>query len=236
MIVPSPPPLILLPGLGVDGRMYREQKKAFPQLVVPDWIPPRSHEPIAEYAQRFIQHIDPGVPFYLGGASFGGILAGEMSRHRQPLALFLFASGRSPKRLTGWLQRLRSIAHMTQILPWDTASLVSELTLALPSRVIPFPVRALLKHLHHSETDFMRWGLPAVLRWKPTDLPTTFPIHHLHGERDPFFPAAKSNACEVVPGAGHLLTKTHYEVVNRFLAQRMAEKTAKPLANTPSES
>lgn len=221
MSEPTTPPLILLPGLGVDARMYREQKKVFPQLIVPNWIEPRSHEPIAQYAQRFMDHTDPGVPFYLGGASFGGIVAGEMARHRQPLALFLLATGRSPQRLSGWLRRLRSIAHLTQLLPWDSASLLAELALAIPERTLPFPIRALLKHLHHSETDFMRWGLPAVLRWKPTNLPATFPIHHLHGERDPFFPAHQSDACEVVPGAGHLLTKTHYAVVNRFLAERM---------------
>jgi pimeloyl-ACP methyl ester carboxylesterase len=67
----------------------------------------------------------------------------------------------------------------------------------------------------------MKWGLHAILRWKPSKYNQTFPIHHLHGERDPFFPAKKSGACHIIPGAGHLLTKTHHEEVNQFIASRI---------------
>ena len=33
--------LLLLPGLGADRRLFEPQRQAFPQLVVPPWIPPR---------------------------------------------------------------------------------------------------------------------------------------------------------------------------------------------------
>lgn len=217
----GPPPLILLPGMGADARMYREQKKVFPQLVVPEWIPPRRSESLVKYAHRFADVINPGKPFYLGGASFGGIIAYEMAQHLRPEGLFLIASGRSPDLMVPWLRQIRSIAHITHILPWETASLVSELGLKLAGNVLPFRMRALLKHLHHKETPFMKWSLHAILRWQPADRSTPFPIHHLHGQRDPFFPAAHSGACQIVPGAGHLLTKTHHEVVNQFIAERL---------------
>lgn len=217
----SPLPLILLPGLGANARMFREQKKVFPQLIVPDWIPPRPNETMAQYAHRFIDIINPGTPFYLGGASFGGIIAYEMAQHVRPEALFLFASGRSHHHMVGWLKKVRSIAHMTHIIPWNAANLVSEMTLMLAGDVMPFSMYALLRHLHHKETPFMKWGLHAILRWKPSDYNQTFPIHHLHGERDPFFPAKKSGACHIIPGAGHLLTKTHHEEVNQFIASRI---------------
>ncbi|MFT3880833.1 MAG: alpha/beta hydrolase [Gemmatales bacterium] len=214
-------PLILLPGLGANARMFREQKKVFPQLIVPDWIPPRPNETMAQYAHRFIDIINPGTPFYLGGASFGGIIAYEMAQHVRPEALFLFASGRSHHHMVGWLKKVRSIAHMTHIIPWNAANLVSEMTLMLAGDVLPFRMYALLRHLHHKETPFMKWGLHAILRWKPSDYNQTFPIHHLHGERDPFFPSKKSGACQIIPGAGHLLTKTHHEVVNQFIASHI---------------
>ena len=60
-------------------------------------------------------------------------------------------------------------------------------------------------------------------RWKPSELASTFPIHQLHGERDPFLPAKLSQADLIVPKAGHLLTKTHAEEVNRFIAERIAD-------------
>lgn len=217
----KPLPLILLPGMGADARMFREQKKAFPQLVVPDWIPPLRGETLVEYAHRFAEAINPGTPFYLGGASFGGIIAYEMAQHVRPESLFLIASGRSYQRMVPWLRRVRSIAHMTQILPWDVASLVSELGLGVAGSVMPFPVRVILKHIHHQRTPFMKWSLHAILRWEPSDYVPTFAIHHLHGARDPFFPANQSGACQIVPGAGHLLTMSHHQVVNQFIADRI---------------
>ena len=217
----SPIPLILLPGMGADARMFREQKKTFPQLIVPEWIPPRRSETLVQYAHRFADTINPSKPFYLGGASFGGIIAYEMAQRLRPEALFLLACGRSPGHMTAWLNKVRSIAHITHLLPWDVASLVSELGLSLAGNTMPFTIRSLLKHLHHKETQFMKWSLHAILRWKPSTLNHDFPIHHLHGERDPFFPAKHSGACQIVPGAGHLLTKTHYEVVNQFIAERI---------------
>lgn len=216
------PSLVMLPGLGADARMYREQKKAFPQLVIPEWIPPMKQESLAEYARRFLQSLNLKEPYYLGGASFGGMIAYEMASVQPPRGLFLLSSARSPQAMTRWLQYVRSIAHLTQVLPWDAASLVAELGLSLPASWLPFRVKMVLRHLHHDETDFMRWGLPAVLRWKPTVYQNTFPIHHLHGERDPFLPASISQANVIIPQAGHLLTKTHSEEVNRFIAERLS--------------
>jgi pimeloyl-ACP methyl ester carboxylesterase len=217
----SPISLILLPGMGADARMFREQKKAFPQLIVPEWIAPRRSETLVQYALRFADAIKPDKPFYLGGASFGGIIAFEMAQHLRPEALFLLACGRSPGHMTDWLKKVRSIAHITHLLPWDLASLVSELGLSLAGNTMPFTIRSLLKHLHHKETSFMKWGLHAILRWKPSTMTPDFPIHHLHGEHDPFFPARRSGACQIVPGAGHLLTKTHHQIVNQFIAERI---------------
>lgn len=217
-------PLILLPGLGADARMYREQKKAFPQLVVPNWIEPLSGESLQQYAKRFAREINPGKPFFLGGSSLGGIIALEMSRYINPDALFLFACGRSHKQMTPWLRKVRSLAALSQILPWNTASLVSELGLTLANPVIPSTVRSLMKHLHHREIPFVKWGLHAVLRWESQWHSTDVRVHHLHGEKDPFFPARLSGACEIVAGAGHLLTRTHHDAVTRFIAARIDQE------------
>lgn len=221
-------PLFLLPGLGADARMYREQKKVFPQLIVPPWIQPLPGESLSHYARRFARELNPCQPFFLGGTSFGGILAQEMARYIKPDALFLFACGRSPDHMTPWLRKVRSLAAITKILPWDSASLVSELGLKIAEPVMPPAVRSLMKHLHHREIPFVRWGLHAVLRWQAPNHSMHIPVHHLHGERDPFFPASLSGACEIVPGAGHLLTRTHPDAVNRFISARLDQDVPAP--------
>src|SRR6476619_5718672 len=82
------PPLILLPGMAADGRLFRHQRTALPCLRTPDWIAPLDREPLAEYAQRFAQAINPGRRCFVGGASFGGLVALEMAAHLQAEACF----------------------------------------------------------------------------------------------------------------------------------------------------
>ena len=49
--------LVLLPGLGADHRLLEPQRQAFPQLVVPAWIPPQKNESLPEYAARMAETV-----------------------------------------------------------------------------------------------------------------------------------------------------------------------------------
>jgi hypothetical protein len=61
--------LIMLPGMGVDQRLFEPQRRLFPNLEVPPWIEPHLRENLADYARRWAGTIDPDPPFYLGGVS-----------------------------------------------------------------------------------------------------------------------------------------------------------------------
>src|SRR5262245_19159901 len=89
-------PLILIPGMGADGRIFRAQHTAFQNLCVPKWITPLRNESLASYARRFAAIINPHQPCYLGGASFGGVVALEMARYLDVRVVFLIGSLRSP--------------------------------------------------------------------------------------------------------------------------------------------
>src|SRR5213076_2537842 len=88
---PEAPRLVLFPGLGADGRLFEPQREAFPHLKVPQWLEPRLRESLSEYGRRMAEGVveEPGVPVYLGGASFGGAVALEVARHVRPRAVFL---------------------------------------------------------------------------------------------------------------------------------------------------
>src|SRR5687767_14399988 len=60
--VSDPVPLILLPGMAADGRLFAPQRAAFPQLVVPAWIDPLPRESLRAYAARLARRVDPGRP------------------------------------------------------------------------------------------------------------------------------------------------------------------------------
>ena len=93
------PPIILLPGMAADDRLFRLQRDALAGLTIPAWIEPCGREPLIAYAGRLATWIDPGGPCFVGGASFGGMVALEMAVHLRAEACFLIASIRSGREL-----------------------------------------------------------------------------------------------------------------------------------------
>lgn len=81
--------------MGADGRLFEPQRSAFPNLVVPQWIEPLTGESMASYASRLADTIEVRRPFFLGGVSFGGMVAFEMAEQLEPEAVFLIGSARS---------------------------------------------------------------------------------------------------------------------------------------------
>src|SRR3954453_4565175 len=108
--------------MGADERVFGPQREAFPTLRVPRWIDPGRCESLASYAGRIAREIDPGVPFYVGGASFGGMVAVEAARHLPHLlGCFLVGSVRSPRELPSRLRCLRPAAPLARLVPFGAA-------------------------------------------------------------------------------------------------------------------
>src|SRR5262245_58908450 len=76
-------PLLLLPGMAADARLFEGQLAQFPTLRVPSWIDPLPGESLRAYATRFARVVDPGVPCIVGGASFGGVVALNTSQQER---------------------------------------------------------------------------------------------------------------------------------------------------------
>ena len=68
---------------------------------------------------------------------------------------------------------------------------------------------------------FLKWGIEAVLCWRPT--PVHRPIYHIHGALDRLIPVRRVNPTQIVPDGGHLLPLTHGEQVNSFLAYALSD-------------
>ncbi len=63
--------------------------------------------------------------------------------------------------------------------------------------------------------SFLKWGIRAILSWRPTVVATS--VHHIHGSRDRLIPLRLVQPDCVVRGGGHLLTLTHSAEVTTFL-------------------
>ena len=234
--------LILLPGLGADHRLFEPQRRAFPQLIVPPWIPPRRKESLPGYAARMAKTVAPSrnAPLLLGGVSFGGMLAYEMARHLKPEAVVLIASCRTrrglrpiyrvggkflpllpaaawsvPKLLAAPAMRLRGLSQFSR----HGEGCVADPRFCRENGTVPLGADVLVVEMFKEmDSRFMHWVLRALLGWRPTPL-EGISVRQIHGRRDLLIPARRVEADEYIPGGGHMINVTHAKEVNAFLRE-----------------
>lgn len=214
------PPLILLPGLGGGPSLFDAQRSAFPELVVPGWIRPETNEPLVDYAARFAATIDPGKPCFIGGVSFGGVVALEVASHISAQECYLIASVRSPTQIPTRLRVFRPMTDLVMIPKW-----LSPWMLTCGSRWMTPRVRGSLHQLKDCDDYFLRWAARAILQWTPSPGVAHVRVVQIHGDRDPIFPIRRVAFDKSIAGAGHLVNLTHSSEVNQFLRDRMTRIT-----------
>jgi pimeloyl-ACP methyl ester carboxylesterase len=210
--------LVLLPGLGADHRLLEPQRQAFPQLVVPPWIPPRARESLPEYAERMADTIKPSgdLPLVLGGVSLGGMLAYEMARHLKPHVVVQIASCRTRHAIRPSWRAGRWLLPLMPTFAWQFAKLLAGPVVRLRVR-IPAARRDLaITMFRESDSRFMDWALRAILNWYP-GRPEGVRVLQIHGARDLMIPVRRVSPDEVIPGGGHLINVTHPREVNDFI-------------------
>jgi pimeloyl-ACP methyl ester carboxylesterase len=216
------PQLILLPGMGTDRRLFRLQVAALPNLFIPAWIEPHDREPLTVYAERFARSLDPGGACFVGGASFGGIVALEMAAHLHAQGCFLVASIRSPRELPWLYWALRPVARMEPRQLGRVAACVARWL----SPYLPPDMAGALRRLSHPRSEFLRWATWAALNWRPSQGTRQVPVYQIHGAADRTLPVKYTRPDIVVPGAGHLLPLTHAKIVNDFILERIGAPAA----------
>ena len=212
--------LILLPGLGADARLFEPQREAIPGLEVPTWLPHRDGESLPDYARRMVDSIDPREPYYLGGTSFGGMVALEMARHLNPTAIFLIASCRSGQAIA---PHLRYFVRFSNVLPervFEPDQGATPLFIGKFGRLSITQKRFFETMLVDASPSFVRWGIAAITEWDGAG-ELGVPIHHIHGSADDLILLGSVQPDRVVAGGGHLLNVTHADEVNAFIAERL---------------
>jgi pimeloyl-ACP methyl ester carboxylesterase len=210
-------PLILLPGIGTDARLFSLQRLEFPQLVIPEWLPPQRRESLTDYAARFAETVNPGRPCIVGGMSFGGIVALELSRHLPAVACVLISSVKSSLEFPLWM---RVLGPWAWVLPRRTDLIVAAMGTALNYSLgfaLPPRGRQFCEHLSKTRSLVLPWACRVAVKWRPTLDGLPCPVFHLHGDCDPIFPLRFTKADQVIAGGGHALPLTHPYVVNQFL-------------------
>lgn len=217
------PRLALFSGLGIRHQLYARQRGLDPvRIELVPWLDVEPGESIPSYARRLAATIDPGGPLYLGGVSFGAMLAIEAASVLRPRAVFNIAGARSGRAVAPVVKLTCAVAprlsDSTIRATLGGAGLLLRMT-GRPDR----RERKLLLNLADTAIPWLiRWSCGAMLDWQaPRDLDC--PIHHIHGDLDHLIPLAnvRKDVDEIVPGGGHIINVTHAAVVNRFILERL---------------
>lgn len=208
------PPLILFSGLGADSSIFLSQSFEFPQLRVPRWIPPREDELLPNYCERLAKEIAIDGPCWIGGASFGGIVALEMARLLKPQGVILIGSVRNPSELP-W--KVKGFRWAQFLIPWIPVKLLQTIAGKMfVAKRSTTPQTSLMMQFANSNPEVLKWSLRQLLRWN-TAPAVECPVFRIHGTRDWMIPLGKTRADQVVVGGGHVLSLTHPRQVNAFL-------------------
>ena len=192
---------------------------------------PRPGETLGELAGRIAEQIAAKTTgdFVLGGASFGGMLASEMCAMLRPRALLQLGSALTGAALGSIV---RGGAPLVEVVPDEMVKAPPFRTLAVRFHLGPMrpEIYASCREMFNATpTAMIRRGLEMILKWEgPQRIPC--PVYRVHGGKDRLVrlmdgPTVIEGTCRtrVVEDAGHLVSMTHEEVVNRFVKDMLGE-------------
>ena len=217
------PLICLLPGMTQQYPVYHRLLPLLPSARVVPFIEPQPDETLQAYARRMAPLFSRDC--FIGGVSFGGILAQEISRIVQPHGCIVIASIQHPSHLPPRLRMLRTLGGR-----WMDRLLRATGRLA---ESVPASVRtsstARLRKLSGEAGRWHRWATGAVLDWQPA-ASQDVPLTHIHGDKDTTFPVGRTTADIIISGGKHALPVSHPEetaaAIRRFATTVHANRDA----------
>ena len=210
------PCVVLLPGLGADGRLFESQRAVFPGLVTPQWLSPAPQEDLIGYAVRLAAKIPLARPLVLGGSSSGGIIAYEMARNLRPDVLVLIGSATSRREIPAYFRALASLSRAIPAAGFGLMHVVAPFVSAIFGAHEDVHRHLFVEMLQSTSSEFLRWACTAIDGWKPQPL-AGVPVFTIHGDKDHILPLGRRPVDVAVRGGGHLLALTHPLEVNEAL-------------------
>ena len=192
-----------LSGLGVDHRAFRNFSVEGYELVHIPWIAPLKNESLPEYAKRLFELTDIPESYHLVGVSFGGMIAQEFEKIREPESLFLISTISDRSELSG-IFKLGGKLKLYKLVPRIFIVRANFLTYFLFGVKAKEDKQLLKEILRDSEISFFRWAMGAIVQWKNKNNSSGIRIH---GTKDKILPI-KSNSDFSIQNAGHFMIVT----------------------------
>jgi len=207
--------IYLISGLGADRRAFR--RLVFPadvELIHLDWITPQPKESLERYAARLSEGIDPSVPFYLIGLSFGGMLATEIAKKLKPLHTFLISSVPVYTQLP-WYYRTAGFLHLEKMVPVSLMKQSNSIGLKFIGGKTSEELSLLKQLVADSDPYFMKWALTCILNWRNKEIPAN--LTRIHGTNDNVLPAKYTKPDLLIKGGGHFMVYSDAAEISKII-------------------
>ena len=216
-------PLILFSGMGADATVFFQQKLEFQNLIVPDWPLPTELDDLTAYCARLATSIDPNCPCIVGGASFGGVVALEMTQHLDAMGCLLIGSIRGPHQLPRRIRAFRSLSPAVGLVPISLLQRSALSSVDSATALGSTHFAGVTRQFSQAEPAVLRWSARQILQWDKTY--DDVEVRHIHGDRDHVFPISCVEPDEIVVGGGHVISMTHGTQVNKFIRKQILQFT-----------
>jgi len=201
-------------GLGADKKAFQRIK--LPESYEPvylDWIPPQKSESLSSYARRFSSLIKNDDAFVLIGLSFGGMLACELARLRNPLKTIIISSIACSDELPWYFKRAARIGlHKYVPIGLLKAGTMLKNMMGTVSRE---DKAIIYNYLKFADPALIRWSMHAIVNWEQHE--RLADIVHIHGSRDHLLPLKYIRPDYIIQNGGHLMVFNRADEVNKIL-------------------
>jgi len=221
--------LLLLPGLGADERLFAGLDPIGLPVITHPLPVPRRRENMTRYALRVAADLDLRPEDWIGGSSFGALVAADIAR-RRPLAGLVLIGG----ALTGEAIPLpmRLLAALSSRLPfrnWRHLLTRDRLLARAFQPLNPDALQTIRAMLDDTPDTMLKEGARLLASYRPA-IPVLCPVMAIHGREDRLMRAPAVPSCIRVDGAGHALVLTHASTVSEFLRQALTTPGLAPEA------
>ncbi len=176
-----------------------------------EWITPKLHESIENYALRLSKEIKEPDPIIIG-LSFGGIMAVEIARQIKTRKLILIASAKSKNEIPFYLKFIGRL-NLQQFIPIRLLKSANVITYFFFGATTSENKALLRQILKDTDPIFLKWAINAVLKWKNEEYVQD--VTHLHVNKNRILPSNFVKVDIVIDGGGHLMTLDKFNLINR---------------------
>ncbi|AEV31224.1 hypothetical protein Oweho_0202 [Owenweeksia hongkongensis DSM 17368] len=208
--------LYLISGLGADRRVF-ERLKLNADVIHISWKMPLDNESLSSYVQRLSSKIDTSEDFCLGGLSFGGVCAQEITKTLKPEKLVLISTVKNQNEFPLRI-RLAFRTGLYKLVPnvvFKKLAFSLSRILTLTGKNADVKFKSMVAQI---DKKVFGWSIDKMANW---DGAGDFPYLHIHGTAERLLPAKNIKNATLIKGGGHLMVlnnpKEISDLINRYL-------------------